>query len=215
MVPVQHAHPRLEITGKEFERTLSRQNGLPDLMIHFAVKEENLYCHKIRLSTDALQSQEELEDAIINRPAMMTMNSWTMRVSTDQPDHINWTNLASYLSNYSYTHKSAAVLSNPFMLKGDQAFGVEYVRREARDWDNSFWRDWHVPEEVAASGFSNLDCSFCEYDFSPQEDDYDNLVGLICRHLFHKSCLYGYLWDRVVVRKLPIVCPQCGRLSVL
>ncbi|KAF3511518.1 hypothetical protein F2Q69_00000878 [Brassica cretica] len=40
------------------------------------------------------------------------------------------------------------------MLKGDQAFGVEYVRREARDWDNSFWRDWHVPEEVAASGFS-------------------------------------------------------------
>ena len=197
--------PYFEVRGKEFTRTLFIQRGRPDVLVDQVIKPGVPYMLQSELPQHAINSRSQLQDAIYQSPP-----SWLGDDEVDDPmTDENWLDVAKVFSEFA---QAIGVLGSvPFGLKGDHAFGTVVIMRDRSvggEWEAG---RWDLPGVSINLSIPCTTCTMCEQAHTFEQDHNTSLVvALPCGHIFHKSCVYPWIWSTTVHNQNWALCPTCG-----
>ncbi|KAF8116884.1 hypothetical protein N665_0014s0144 [Sinapis alba] len=202
----------LKVEAKLFSRLIYREPNHPDVLVEQTIHGGRREILNRGLPQRARNSRAELrEEILLNEPDLgnpgnVLMSGRTMVFSAND---INWNSVAQTLSKYA-KHSGAFPergRREVFGVRGDIAFGEVKVMTLENGWDQRYWQE-------PAGNVNDTLCICCQGSYDFQDPNHiHQVVELPCRHLFHKTCIYKWIWTNQVYNSNDnnsyCFCPTC------
>ncbi|KAG2333141.1 hypothetical protein Bca4012_017219 [Brassica carinata] len=202
------------VDARLFRRLIYREPNHPELLVEQVVygrrRREILNRH---LPHRAKHGPAELgEEIILNAPhlghpenVLLSGPSVTFLVND-----VNWNNVAQTLSTYA--EDSDAFPSNGrrtlYELRADVACGAVKVMTPELGWIKSHF-------QVPVGNVHDTSCLCCRGSYNFQDPNHiHQVIELPCRHVFHKTCIYQWMWTNQSINNRDnnngyCYCPTC------